>query len=91
MNRTNRRAIGREKGIDMNKNQIDEEAEREAKALSKQGRSQPMFIARRLNSQTEYNQAEFDKLFKPCDCSIIVFENQIKLFKGPKNGYTNKM
>ncbi len=44
------------------KTDIDADAEREAKALSKQGfRENPN--KNRLRSEIDYNKAEFDKLF----------------------------
>lgn len=44
----------------MNKNRIDEDAEREAKALDRQGR---IFRDERLRFESDYNQTIFDQLF----------------------------
>lgn len=46
-----------------NKASIDKDAEREAKALRKQGCS-ANHNAKRTRLQHEYNRREFDKLFK---------------------------
>jgi hypothetical protein len=49
----------------MNKNDIDNEAEREGLALHRQGkRFVPRFVDHRMRQQTDYNTAEFDKLFR---------------------------
>lgn len=44
----------------MDKNKIDEEAEKEAKALDRQGRR---YNDERVRQQADYNQTVFDKLF----------------------------
>ena len=44
----------------MNKEQIDVDAEREAKALDRQGRT---FRDERIRQQADYNQTVFDRLF----------------------------
>lgn len=44
----------------MDKKKIDEEAEREAKALDRQGRT---FCDERVRQQADYNQTVFDQLF----------------------------
>ena len=44
-----------------NKQQIEQDAEREGQALRKQGQAENK---RHLRIATEYNKAEFEKLFK---------------------------
>lgn len=45
----------------MDKGDIDAQAEREGKALRKQGQGK---LKKRLRRRLEYNQIHFDKLFK---------------------------
>ncbi len=48
-----------------NKNTIDADAEREAQALSKQGKVERRGkLINRLRSEHDYNKVEFDKLFR---------------------------
>jgi len=46
------------------RDEIDELAEREGKALGKQGKCQTSSQYKRIRQQTDHNKAEFDKLFK---------------------------